>query len=169
MVLGLGATRPTKCWPARYFAEVATRWRDEFGSVLLVTGPGESERASAVFEAIENNDGITHLHDPSIRLLAAVFSQSSVFVGNDSGVKHLAAASGLPTVTLFGPEDPVEWHVYSRELHPYFYIENLPCRRDHLPHYPAWCSIQECTIEKHRCMRELLPGPVYEAARKVMK
>ncbi|MBU6375989.1 MAG: glycosyltransferase family 9 protein [Bdellovibrionales bacterium] len=169
MIIGLGATRPTKCWPENYFAELATRWRDEVGSVLLITGPSESERAAAVFKLIENNDRISHLHDPSIRLLSAVFSQASVFVGNDSGVKHVAAASGLPTVTLFGPEDPVEWHVYPRDNHPYFYIENLNCRRDNLPHYPAWCSIQECIQEKHRCMKEILPQSVYNSCKKVMK
>ncbi len=169
LVLGLGATRPTKSWPASRFAELAKLWRDTGGSVLLVTGPGESAQAAAVFELIGNKQRVSHLHDPSIRLLSAVFSQASVYAGNDSGVKHVAAASGLPTVSVFGPEDPLEWHVYPRDRHPYFYIDSLECRRDNLPGYPAWCSLQQCSVEKHRCMTEIDSAAVFEACRKVMK
>jgi heptosyltransferase-2 len=169
LALGLGATRPTKSWPAGHFATLAKLWRDTGGSVLLVTGPGESGKAADVFQAIGDKQRVSHLHDPSIRLLSAVFSQCAVFAGNDSGVKHVAAASGLPTVSLFGPEDPLEWHVYPRELHPYFYIDSLPCRKDNPPGYPAWCSLQECVTEKHRCMTDIAPTSILEACRKVMK
>ena len=169
LTIGLGANRPTKCWPLEHFAEVARRWRTAGGGVLLITGPGEADRMSRVLERIGDEEGISHLHAPDLRVLSAVFSQSSVHLGNDSGVKHLAAASGLPTVTLFGPEDPSEWHVYPQDRHPLFYIPDLPCRRDAPPNSPPRCVLEECTVEKHRCMVEISPAEVYEACRRVMK
>src|SRR5690606_35295202 len=58
-----------------------------------------------------------------LRLLASMLKASTLYLGNDSGPKHLAVAVGTPTITLFGPEDPFEWHPYPRESHPIHYID----------------------------------------------
>jgi len=47
--------------------------------------------------------------DLPLRTLAGVLARCSVYVGNDSGVSHLAAAVGAPTVAIFGPTDPRVW------------------------------------------------------------
>jgi ADP-heptose:LPS heptosyltransferase len=47
--------------------------------------------------------------DLTVRVLGAVLARAGVFVGNDSGVGHLAAAWGAPTVALFGPTDARTW------------------------------------------------------------
>jgi ADP-heptose:LPS heptosyltransferase len=44
-----------------------------------------------------------------VRALAAALMAIGLYVGNDSGVAHLSARLGLPTVAVFGPTDPVEW------------------------------------------------------------
>ena len=49
------------------------------------------------------------LRDLSVRLLAGVLTQADLFLGHDSGVTHLAALLGVPTVALFGPTDPARW------------------------------------------------------------
>ena len=56
-------------------------------------------------------DGITFiaLQSLALPLLAAILSQCSLFIGNDSGITHLAAALGVPTIALFGPTDPYVW------------------------------------------------------------
>jgi len=56
-------------------------------------------------------DGISFiaLQCLDLPLLAAVLSQCSLFIGNDSGITHLAAALGVPTIALFGPTDPYVW------------------------------------------------------------
>jgi len=170
LALGLGSSRPTKCWSLDRFTELASRWKGETqGSVLLVTGPGEKARGEQILAKLGDRSQVGHVHEPDIRTLSAIFTQCSVFAGNDSGVRHLAAASATPTVTLVGPEDPREWHPYSREQHPLFYVENLPCRKDAQPGYPPWCALQECVVEKHRCMEDIEVGPVFEACRRIMK
>ena len=66
----------------------------------------------------------------------------------DSGPRHLAAAVGTPTLTLFGPEEPFRWHPYSLERHP-IVLREVPCRP---------CGLSVCVEKKHECMVFLAPG-----------
>lgn len=170
LALGLGSTRPTKHWGADKFAEVAAGWTSRTrGGVLLITGPGEESRAQEVLRLIGQSGSsgqAGHLHNAPLRSLAAVLSQSAAYCGNDCGPKHLAAAAGIPTVTVFGPESPEQWHHYGRDRHPYFYLEGLPCRKDALAGMPAWCVLQSCEIEKHKCMQGIDSKDVLEACLK---
>ena len=95
-----GSGSPAKNWPAERFADVARRlsggrpW-------LLVLGPAEAQTAEW--------PGAVVAREWPLRLLGAALSRAGLFLGNDSGVAHLAAASGAPTLTLFGPTDPALW------------------------------------------------------------
>ena len=184
LVLGVGASRPTKSWPIERFAALAIEWckARPKASALMIAGPGE-EALLHLF--LKNLDELlaAELSDPSIRTdirqrvvsqiglplrqLAAILSRAAVFCGNDSGPKHLAVAVGTPTVTLFGPEDPYEWHPYPEETNRILTIRNLPCRKDALPGFPPWCALDRCTQERHRCMRDLGVLSALEACRQV--
>ncbi len=169
LAIGLGASRATKSWGSARFAEAAVGWASQLkdGAVLAVAGRGASEDAwvsefsEALLRAPAEIRARVHVTQSlGIRELAAVLSRARVFLGNDSGPKHLALSVGTPTVTLFGPEHPLEWHPYPRDRHPYFFIESLSCRRDAEPGLPPWCGISECIEEKHRCMTEIQAAPV---------
>lgn len=169
--LGLGASRPTKCWPVERFAALAIHWCErENGGVLVPLGPEDDSTLHAFLKALDDqlSSTLVSAHDRAalrkrivveknipVRKLASLQSQLGVFAGNDSGPKHLAIAVGTPTVTLFGPEDPFEWHPYSREEHPILHIEHLACRRDAQEGMPPWCGLNICTTERHRCMRDI--------------
>ncbi len=160
--LGLGASRPTKQWPLERYAELAREWkRKTGGDAVGVVGSGEEKIQRALPE-------IKFMPKIGLRDLAAALSQLSVFAGNDSGPRHLAAAVGTPTVTLFGPEEPFEWHPYPRDRHPALFREGLACRKDADPGMPAWCGLSECTVEKHRCMVEIKVSAVLEEALRIM-
>ncbi len=164
LALGLGSVRPTKHWGAKPFAETAAGWTARTGGgVLLLTGPGEEARAQEVLQLLAGKSAAAHLHNAELRMLAACLSQSALYCGNDAGPKHLAAAVGIPTVTVFGPEAPDQWHCYPRDRHPYFYVEKLACRKDALAGMPDWCVLQECTTEGHRCMKSIASNPVLDA------
>ncbi len=169
LALGLGSSRPTKCWPIEHFARLAHLWHQDSGGAVAITGPGESHRGALLIEQAGEFDQLAHLSSPSIRLLAAVLSQCSVYAGNDSGVRHLAAAVGIPVVGIFGPEDPKEWQIYSAETDPCFFTPQLACRQDHEPGSPEWCSLQECVTEKNRCMADIRPELVLDACRRVAR
>jgi hypothetical protein len=96
-----GAGGKGKRWPATRFAEVARRSPLEVACVL---GPAELDPpdpelriASRVIEA------------PTLDELVRLLVRARVYLGNDSGVTHLAAALGVRTVALFGPTDPARW------------------------------------------------------------
>jgi ADP-heptose:LPS heptosyltransferase len=72
---------------------------------LLVVGPAD-EDAAAPLSALP---GCVPVRDMPIRQLGALLGRAGLYVGNDSGVSHLAAAAGAPTLALFGPTDPAVW------------------------------------------------------------
>lgn len=164
LALGIGSSRTTKSWPLERFADTALEWCSQTGgSAVAFAGPDELALARDFLKEVDASQDVPeHIRERvgcemglGLRQLAAFLSEADVFLGNDSGPKHLAVAVGTPTVTLFGPEHPFEWHPYPRERHPYFFIEELACRRDADPGMPAWCGVDVCVLERHRCMTEI--------------
>lgn len=103
-----GAAMGEKRWSPLGYARVADRCVAAGLTVALVGGAGDIEIARVVHETsraeLVNLAGRT-----TFRELAAVLQQSALYVGNDSGTTHLAAAIGCPTVALFGPTDPARY------------------------------------------------------------
>jgi len=108
-VIHPGAGAAEKCWPLERFVDLIRRLKrpecfDPPCAVLLVLGPGECERWPA--EAVESlRKRSPVLLSPSLEALAGTLSRAALWVGNDSGVSHLAAMIGAPTVALFGPSN----------------------------------------------------------------
>ncbi len=152
LALGLGASRPTKIWPLERYADLAERWAEKTGGSVITCSTSAERLLIHRFLKSVQKTSVEVFSDLGIRDLTAVLSQVQVYAGNDSGPKHLAVAVGTPTVTMIGPENPVEWHPYDLAKNPYLYIENLSCRKDALPGLPPWCGLDVCTSEHHRCM-----------------
>lgn len=170
LALSMGASRPTKCWPIESFAEVANDWiTRKQGSIVAFSTPNESHKVEALSQLLSDPSRITHIVSPPLRELSACLAEADLYLGNDSGPKHIAVAVGTPTITLFGPEHPLEWHPYPRDQHPYFFIETLTCRKDALPGKPPWCGLTVCTVEKHRCMKEITSDKVIQAMESLIK
>ncbi len=160
LCLGLGASRPTKVWPMESYAEVAQNWQRERGGPVLAFY-SESERASA---AVLPTSVVSCVDFP-LRQIAALLKIATLFIGNDSGPKHLAAAVGTRTLSIFGPEDPYEWHPYPNDEHPYLFLPDLECRTEVSPNGRRWCGLAQCTIEKHRCMTGISPAQAWDYVR----
>lgn len=175
--LGIGASRNTKIWPLDRFAAIAIRWCDQYrGSVIVYHARGEEAVSRRFFDAVDRKL-VEWYADPDarkavrarvlaevqlpLRLLAAMLKNSQLYLGNDSGPKHLAVAVGIPTITLFGPEDPFEWHPYPQDRHPLHFIEGLKCRNDQEPGFRPWCALHECVVEEHRCMKFITEDEVF--------
>ena len=109
LALGPSANWEPKIWPAECFRALIAQLRDSFDGLILLGGPGDTERCRAVVRdcPLPHVDlaGRTGLLEA-----AAVLARASVFVGNDSGLGHLASAVGTPTLTLFGPGEPRRYH-----------------------------------------------------------
>jgi len=99
---GSGSAR--KNWPAVRFAALAERLTEGV-PFLLVEGPADAEAT----EPASRLPSVVHARELPPRLLGAVLAHAGLYVGNDSGVSHLAAAWGAPVLALFGPTDPAQW------------------------------------------------------------
>ena len=104
-----GAGSPTKRWAAEGYAALV-RWIEAAlgASVVLIEGPADAAPVSAVISWIGAAPPRVARHFP-LPLQAALLARAALFVGNDSGLAHLAGAVGTPTVALFGPTDPALW------------------------------------------------------------
>ena len=154
VVLNTGsASGGARSWPATSYEQLARRiiTRHIGTHVLLLCGPAERE----VVAQIEQNAAHPHIHSLarhplSIGLSKACIRRSQLMVTTDSGPRHLAAAFGIATVTLFGPTDP-RW---SKNYLPLAIDlqHKIPCQP---------CTKRECPLKHHACMRDLHVETVY--------
>jgi len=100
-VLHPKASAPGKTWAAERFAALAARVRDAWGvQPVFIAGPGED---LIPFEEFRTLAGAP------LAEVKALIAGASVFVGNDSGPAHMAAAFGVPSVVIFGASSPEIW------------------------------------------------------------
>jgi ADP-heptose:LPS heptosyltransferase len=76
--------------------------------VLLVSGPADRVSSGVVQHEMQGAP-ITRVADQPLPLVAAILERCAAYVGNDSGITHLAASVGVPVVAIFGPTDPALW------------------------------------------------------------
>jgi ADP-heptose:LPS heptosyltransferase len=94
------AATAEKTWPRERFIEVAGRLQSAGLAPMIVAGPADDTAPFSKFQVIRN---------PPLSALKSLMSGATLFIGNDSGPAHVAAAFGIPVVVLFGPSDPVAW------------------------------------------------------------
>ncbi len=103
---GSGGLR--KCWPTERFIDVAQKLADiRRMQVLWLVGPAEAEHTERFCTDLPTRFVI--MASVPLLVLAGVIQRARVYLGNDSGVTHLAAALGTPTLALFGPTSPERW------------------------------------------------------------
>ncbi len=146
-----GAVGPSKRWPASYFAETARRLAAQGFSVIVLGGPGETSLAAEI------GAGQGHVRDltgADLRNAILGLAAADVAVSNDSGLLHVAAALGTPSIGIFGPTSPWHW----APLNPLAAVIEtqtvVSCRPCHKP---------TCRYGHHRCMREIPPESVVAA------
>ncbi len=108
VILHPGAGGRHKRWPAERFAALADRFAELGGSIAVTAGPADEEAVAALRSVVR----LAHpeiLEGLALDELAGILAHAQLFVGNDSGVTHLAALLNIPTVALFGPFDPRYW------------------------------------------------------------
>jgi ADP-heptose:LPS heptosyltransferase len=103
-----GAGGRTKVWPPQRFAALGRVLARESKRLLIIQGPADEEVVQEVVTGLKGTPYLV-VHDVPITHVAALLSHVSLFVGNDSGCSHLAAALGVVTLALFGPTDPAVW------------------------------------------------------------
>lgn len=133
-VIGLnpGNPYPAKDWPESHWVELAERLVAENHEVVVTWGPGEHRRASRIVRRASVPVRIA----PALQLVEApgFIRNLALIVTIDSGLKHLAVALGVATVTLFGPTSPHDWHMGARhDRYLFAGLSCAPCREFQCP------------------------------------
>ncbi len=151
-----------KQWPIGYFAVVIDRLVEAHGARIFLTGaPGDEAVAAGIVELLRYKEAVTSLIGKSpLARLPALLTGVSLFLGNDSGLKHIAAGLGIPTVGIHGGTiDVREWGPVGPSA--IAVARAVVCS-------PCYLSeVEDC----HRgvaCLRELEPARVYEACKRLL-
>lgn len=112
LVLGPTANWGGKIWPAGNFVELGRQLTQHGGlcdgwPIVLLGAPGEEAIAAPITDALPQ--AINLVGQLSIPETVAVLKQASLYIGNDSGLMHLAASLNTPTLGLFGPSKPAHY------------------------------------------------------------
>jgi heptosyltransferase-2 len=152
-----GAVGPSKRWPVTYFAELGQKLTAEGFSVWVLGSPAESPLAAEIVAAA--GPTARDLTSPDLRNAVLALRAASACVSNDSGLLHVSAAIGTPTVGIFGPTSPWHW----APLNPLAAIietkTDVPCRPCHKP---------VCALLHHRCMLDIPATQVLPAVHRAL-
>lgn len=152
VAIGAGASYGSaKCWPPSRFAEVANRLHSESDADVILFGTVAEAAVSKAIAADMRHPPIDLTGQTAIADLPGLLSQCHVFLGNDSGAMHVAAAVGLPVVAVFGPTDP---HGTAPVTPRRTIVQEKP--------YCSPCFLRRCPTD-HRCMNRVTPDAVSAA------
>jgi heptosyltransferase II len=152
VAIGSGAAYGSaKCWPPLRFAELATQLQSQWDADVILFGAATETDVTAAIASEMSRSPINLTGKTAIADLPGLLSQCHVFIGNDSGAMHVAAAAGLPTVGIFGPTDPFGTAPVTPR---HTIVRQQP--------YCSPCFLRRCPID-HRCMTRITTAQV-EAA-----
>ncbi len=125
IILHPGSGSKKKVWPLDRFLTLARTLQEHLGSkILIILGPAEGPEVRTAFEGAGATEFIT-AKGLTLLQLASVMEGGWFFIGNDSGVSHMAAALRLPTLVVFGPTDERVWS--PRGERTFVVRRELPC------------------------------------------
>ena len=156
------ATFFTKEWPFERYGELARWLEEEHGlAPVLTCGPGEGAKLDAVARGY--GKALLRLEDLPVPELVALIEGAALFVGNDSGPGHIAAALERPLVVLFGSSDSMAWRPWSRSAPQSGVVQNPypcnPCRGDRCYAFAQPECILSITPEQVRAAVERVLAP----------
>ena len=156
-VVAFRAVAESRRWGAQNYRELIRRLSDDYDlKVVLVGSEKDRKTGDELVDGPGGEEVIANLAGKtSLRELAAICSRARVFVGNDSGPAHLAAAVGAPLVVLSGADDPKETSPISSNKR-LIYLDHLDC---------ISCVKNRCPLKGDafmRCMKEITVGMVVD-------
>jgi len=144
-----------KRWPAERYAALADRFIDTGAAVALIGSAGEMDVSNEVCARMRGAP-IVFTGTTTVAEATALISVAGILITNDTGPAHIGSALGTPTLTIFGPTNPLT----TRPFGPTAEVIRHP--PDCAP-----CMLRDCPID-HRCMTAISPEEVFESAMKLL-
>ena len=132
-----------KAWPPERFAELSDRLATKKIPIILVGNHNDRE-VGAQIQHLAAHKPISLMGRTGVLELAALMKRCSLFIGNDGGPMHMAAAAGCPVLALFGPTDPVVWGPKGQSVSVLY--KGLDCRA---------CFHPGCPRGEESCMKQI--------------
>lgn len=155
IALAPGSVGASKRWT--YYADAARMFAERGLNVWVVGGPGEKAIAADIVRA--GGPLVRDLTGTDLRNGIMAMAAAKVAISNDSGLMHIAAAIGTPTMGIFGPTSPYHWMPLNGLAATVKRPTDLPCQPCHRP---------ICTANDHHCMRDIPASEVVNIAQDVM-
>jgi ADP-heptose:LPS heptosyltransferase len=169
IVIHVSAGNPFRRWPVESFAELAAALvaRDDRRRIILTSGPsdrGAAEQAIAAARAqvaLRDREHVLACGEFSLAELRALVDRAALYIGGDSGPLHVASASAVPIVGLYGPTLPVRSAPWRdpRLVAEAVEVPDLPCRP---------CDQRVCAPGDFRCLGWVQPQHVIDAAERAL-
>ncbi|QOZ27192.1 lipopolysaccharide heptosyltransferase II [Bradyrhizobium sp. CCBAU 51753] len=156
IALGPGSVGESKRWT--YYPEAARLFAERGFDVWVVGGPAEKAAAQQI--TATGGPRVRDLTGTDLRNGILAMAAASVGISNDSGLMHIAAAIGTPTMGIFGPTDPYLWAPLNG------LAATVRQSKSKLPCQP--CQRTVCTMNDHRCMRDIAADEVVDVAERVL-
>ena len=155
-----GSKQPAKRWPLERYAALGARLiRDGGVDVVIIGGPDEAHAADQVARDWPAGRWAVVAGALSVLESAEVLRRASLYVGNDTGAMHLAAAVGTPCVAIFAAREPGRsWHPYG-DAHVVLRRDDVPC---------ANCYLTTCTVDGVPCLAGIDVDAVWAACRRTL-
>ena len=154
VAVGAGASYGSaKCWPPDRFAKALNDFLSHKDADVILFGTVAEASVSSAIASEMRRPPIDLTGKTSIAELPSLLSQCHLFLGNDSGAMHVAAAVGLPVVAIFGPTDP-------EGTAPVTPRASIAQQKP----YCSPCFLRRCPTD-HRCMKAVTPAIVEAALR----
>jgi heptosyltransferase-2 len=155
VALAPGAVGPSKRWT--YYAETARMLAERGLDVWVIGGPNEKTIAAEIVST--GGPRVRDLTGNDLRNGILAMAAATLAISNDSGLLHVAAALGTPTMGIFGPTSPYHWAPLNGLAATIQAKTALPCQPCHRP---------VCTRNDHRCMRDIPAAEVLAIAERVL-
>jgi heptosyltransferase-2 len=155
VALAPGSVGTSKRWT--YYAEAARLLAQQGLDVWVVGGPAEKALAAEIVAA--GGPSVRDLTGTDLRNGILAVAAAELAISNDSGLMHIAAAIGTPTIGIFGPTSPYHWAPLNGLAATIQTGTVVPCQPCHRP---------VCTMNDHRCMRDIPASDVVAIAGRVL-
>lgn len=166
--LGVGPSAQYRRWPVERFLELAQAFHEIYcDTVIVLTGSKSEQQLIADFQVKYSGKSVDATDLGGLDHTAALLRNCDLMVSCDTGIMHLSAAMGTPTVGLFGPNTPVCWApVGPRATYVYPTLQPCsPCINSYRRHIPEVCT----AARESACMWDITVQDVLDAAKRVMQ
>jgi len=144
-------------WPKENYAGLADSLVRNFHLNVIFTGIASEKKEIEEIVGLMEEKAIIATDEFTVRELACLYKKALLFIGTDTGAMHIASAVNLPTLVMFGPQDPRRWRANSKDSKIiYKHLDCSPCP-------------QKCRWKKNICMEKISTEEVIDVAGKMIE